>query len=377
MGHLLRKMPWLKGFIWAIYQPCILFCRFISRLIGSSQIGGDMSKSVRDPMNKDSYSFSKAQDDFEKFETLLRTKGIPVVPNSDLERLGLSVYDLLFRHEHPEIQNSNDDIRPFVREALGLNDLVGKVLKIKGNPSFGSLLDHFRLLNKGNPQQNAVTLVTDQASNKLFELLIACALMVHSDEVSLAHPDLENTDNPDVLARFGKALFGFACKVPHSPNGKTLFGNVRKAVEQINRSKADVGVVIMNLKNLLNHDDLWPILNETEWKNGAEPLFSGYLDSDDATNKLRSEVDQIVESIASEISKEDLVETFFGGKALPAIVFYVPTVVGTVVGGRPQLTSLGFLNMYEFGEIGADERIVLELLNDGFQLKQRLRIEGR
>jgi hypothetical protein len=265
------------------------------------------------------------------------------------------------------------DIRPWLREVLGMNDLIHKLLRVQHHASFKQITKHLSLLNSGFPPQNIPASVLDQSSNKIFELLLAAAIMQHGTDVELDDPKNPRGDNPDVLATIGARRWGFACKVAHSGNGKTIFDSISKGVDQIEVSPAaEVGLVVVNIKNIIRHDDYWSILNLDEWRSGQSPVFSGYPSADDAVAALNQEVSGIAQQIIKDVDPGDLVETFLGKKSILAIAFYVATAIGTVLLSSPMSASLGFIRMFEVGQVRPEDQEDLNLVNDGMQYSPRL-----
>ena len=273
-------------------------------------------------LNADMYSFEQAVQNLEAFEFFLSENRIQINPGSELERLCLSIFDVLYKHNVPVSQNPNTDIRPWLRDILGMNTLIYKILKIKDYPSIKTIIPHLDLLNQGNPLQNVLTPVTDQASNKIFELFIACAFMIHASDVELEDPFVSKGDNPDVLGSLCDYRFGIACKVAHALKGKTIFDTIEKGVDQIECSPAEVGVVIINVKNIINHDRYWTITNQQEWKLGAKPLFSSCKNYIYARDLLIQEVNSIADIVFKAVTANDLKELFNGKKAIPTLLFF-------------------------------------------------------
>jgi hypothetical protein len=282
------------------------------------------------------------------------------------------VHDVLYKHRVPSSQDPLADIRPWLREALGMNALIHKLLRVEHHASFKQITKHLSLLNSGFPPQNIPASVLDQSSNKIFELLLAAAIMQHGTDVELDDPKNPRGDNPDVLATISARRWGFACKVAHSRNGKTIFDSIRKGVKQIEVSPAEVGLVVVNIKNIIQHDDYWSILNLDEWRSGQSPVFSGYPSADDAVAALNEEVSGIAQQIIKDVDPGDLVETFLGKKSIPAIAFYVAMAIGTVLLSSPMPASVGFIRMFEVAQVRPEDEEHLSLVNDGMQYSPRL-----
>ncbi|HEY3856746.1 MAG TPA: hypothetical protein VGO67_20360 [Verrucomicrobiae bacterium] len=114
------------------------------------------------------------------------------------------------------------------------------------------------------------------ANNKVFELLVAGVLFRILSNIRLEKPKQAKRDkrNPDVIGEFRGRRWGFACKTSHSNNPKSFLDRVREGVAQIEAADVERGVVIVNLKNLIPHDEIWPAFREPqsgEWSYGAYP----------------------------------------------------------------------------------------------------------
>lgn len=318
---------------------------------------------------KDKYSFQQASDEMSKFEQILDKSGIKIKNGSELERIGLNIYDVLYEHKFPSSQVLNRDIRHWLREVLGMNHLIQRIIKVEKHPAFDEIIAHLKLLNDCTPVQSIPTSVTDQKSNKVFELLIACSIMQFTNNVQLDDPQSSKGDNPDILADINNKKWGFACKVAHSMKGKTLFDNILKGLNQIENSNADTGVVIINLKNIIEHDSYWEILNENEWKNGAQPEFSCFRDYKDAAENLIKEFKNIEKLIQKEVGNDAIIDAFKGKKSIPGVIWYVHTAIGTIIDSLPIPTTIGFLVFgLSVNNLSKNEEEVLNKLNFGLKL---------
>ena len=107
------------------------------------------------------------------------------------------------------------------------------------------------------------------------------------DSVSVDSPKISKGDNPDIMFNYNDKKWGIACKVPHTKSAKTFIENFYKGIEQIENSESEIGFVVFNMKNVIPHDELWPILNYDEYKLGAEPIFGGYKEIKAPLQKLK------------------------------------------------------------------------------------------
>ena len=220
------------------------------------------------------YSYKQAADYVKEFEEILSRNKIKIKENSSLKRICENVKKLTY-------ENFNfvetEDIRPFYREVIGLCDLIIKIIKVKDHPDFKALKKHLELLNETESiPQTTKNIITDQNSNKIFELLIGAISLRIGNDVVLDDPIESKGDNPDVLLNYGDKKWGLACKTINNDviKAKSILDNIEIGVEQIQKSEAEIGIVIISLKNVLVYDELWPILNYEKYKNGEIPVYN-------------------------------------------------------------------------------------------------------
>lgn len=234
-------------------------------------------------------SFEQATNVVNQFLELLAEYGIDLTLGSKAEGEALAMIDVLDMWKNPNRRPT--DPRPIVRAALGFVDLAGKVVGVKNHPDFDQLIPHLQMLSKTTVLQNASSQVTDDAANKVIELYVACLAMKFGSNVALDHPLNSKGDNPDVMLDFRGSRWALALKTLHSPKARTIYDNIKKATDQIEASSATHGLVVLNVKNLLDYDALWP-----------SPSVA-YHDKF-AISLLTSQVESIIEAL-NEIPPED------------------------------------------------------------------------
>lgn len=274
-----------------------------------------------------------------QFDRVLRTEcSIELAAGRSVSDAINHLLDLISAFDRETPENPHFDLRPGSRVAVGLSDLAQKAVHVTDHPDFRQLCPHFALLLEESALlQNLRSDVTDAASNKLFELMIALSVMQFGRDVRLDHPDVSRGDNPDVLALVRGAEWGFACKVPHTRQLRTYAGNVITAVDQIERSPAQHGLVLMNLKNLVDHDIMWPIVEQPD----GTYLYKAWPDSDTADAALEAYVGELLGDWEEAFGGDDGVrEIFDGKKAAPIVLNYVHLTVLVLRNERPVLTSL-------------------------------------
>ncbi len=299
--------------------------------------------------NEERYTFADAVERLHQFEQLLCTQNIGIQAGSILEQLCLNTMDILEKHRHPETIDAGQDLRQELAEVIGLQEIIRKVLRHQLHPDFPQLVAHLRLLNNCRPAQNTPAAVTDQGSNKIFELLIALCSIDVGQNILLDNPVTSTGDNPDILIDIDRDRWGVACKVLHSRNSQSFFDNLEKGIDQIERSRANTGVVVFNLKNVLNHDEYWQITNRPEYLAGAEPLFNAFPNREAAFTKLTNDGEHIRNSVIDGIEAQHWVNLFNHKKAIPGFLLFVQMCGGLRHDGGVHPSLFGYLSMTAIG----------------------------
>jgi hypothetical protein len=321
---------------------------------------------------QDTYTFAHAQNLVMRFEGLLSRIGITIRPGSILERLCLNTIDLCEKHEHPELRPADSvDLRPTYREMVGLFDLLVKLVSCEGHPSFPQLGPHLRLLNEGNPLQSVTTSVLDQENNKLFELYVAALCVgIPADNVVLDDPNSSRGDNPDVLATYGGTRWGLACKALHSSAPKTIMDNIRKAIDQIERSDADTGFPVLSAKNIIAHDEIWPVRQEARLI--GEPsdalIFFAFPTIHAPAHILAAYASRIRDELVREHGQDELLAAFAGRKAQPACLLYLPSATSVMRDCQPVTARLNVLDVLQIQELKPAPLKFIQALHHRLQL---------
>ncbi|MFI5322490.1 MAG: hypothetical protein ACHQ6U_02910 [Thermodesulfobacteriota bacterium] len=256
---------------------------------------------------KEYYSFEETEELVNEFERVLNDNGIQIVPKSVLEALCLNIKSIYDKYKESEKIDPHLDIRPDFRNFIGLQDLMIKIVNSSENPSFKRLVPHLKKLIKSNPLQNAKTPSINQINNKMFELYIACLCLNQGiEEIYIEDPDKSMGIHPDIIARINEKLWGFACKSINSSKPTSICPNIKKAVDQIERSISITGIPIVNIKNITDHEDFWPIINQKEYKNGAEPEFGAFNKKDHPISMMKNYVDSLNQDLVQECNLREL-----------------------------------------------------------------------
>jgi len=299
-------------------------------------------------------SFEEVSREVEKFEQVLASNGITIVPGSALEAMTYHLLELQRRRANPDTIDPWEDIRQAFRPALGLHDLIRRILRVRQSPDFPRLIPHLRLLNRGTVAQN-VSAPTDQVSAKIFELLIALVAIETGANATLDDPDHSAGDNPDVLVTFAGKRWGFACKVLGGTSPLTLYDRLEEGIRQIEDSEAEIGCVVFSMKNQIDHDLTWPLMNPVEYRKRLEtPTFGAWRNSDDAHQQFLALAAQRHEQLIEVNSTAATEALFRAKKTIPAalLVFQSATSIRLSVG--PTFTFIGCLVLMDLFGVAED-----------------------
>lgn len=313
--------------------------------------------------NSEYASFQHVMDSFFEFEKLMSIHGLNIRLDSKLEESLLQCVQLLDHYNKKLPIDNYSDIRPFFRNIIGSYDLINKILSVKEHPLFVRILPHIELLNNSNFFQNIRSSPTDQSANKVFELYMCLLSMTFSSQIDVDSPIKSTGDNPDVIFSSNGHDIGIACKVMHSDKVKTFFEKFVEGVEQIERSRCDTGFVVINMKNIINHDEFWPILNETDvLHNGETPTYGAFTSNDKPEEMLIGFGNNYYRSLMDETYIEEF-EKIKYTKAINAIVLFLQTTVSIKKQNQPYPAIFGLFFIVPFKKIGNNINELFEKFN--------------
>ncbi len=218
------------------------------------------------------------------------------------------------------------------------------------------------LLKNTNITQNLWSPREDADANKIFELYTALLLLPISQTIELEDPDASaNGTNPDVIAEISGTRWAFACKVMHTDSPKTFLERVEEGVEQIQNCRCDKGLVIVSLKNLIPHDELW---NATRGQSG-EFTYSAWPSPEHPIQSMRALCQRYDEGVVDELSlKEALTKRFDSKRAIPAVILHMCTTGSLSTRGMIIPCMPRMLYGVILGAIPPDGQAILQNLND-------------
>jgi hypothetical protein len=183
----------------------------------------------------------------------------------------------------------------------------------------------------------------DSHANKVFELYAGLLTLPLCTKIDLDHPKTSSGGkNPDIVATVQNTIWGIACKVMHTASAKSMLDRVREGIKQIDRcSEVQHGLVVVSLKNVIPHDDLWPILKE----GGTEELIYLSASSDQiAVETLKGICKQYeIELLELLGGKDGFRALFKNTKVEPLVLVHLNTAITLLRNDGPTFTLIRML----------------------------------
>ncbi len=202
------------------------------------------------------------------------------------------------------------------------------------------------------------------ASNKLFELFFGLVCSPIASHIKMDDPFAAKGDNPDALAKIDGVDWGFACKVISGTSLLTMFENLQKGINQVENSPAKTGVVVLKLTNAVDHDAVWPILNEDDYRKGAEPIFAAQPNLEPVLRHL-ADVHAMKHKDLEHMNGRPAIEAAVRGKkAIPGALTFLQTTTSVVTNRGPMVSTVGQLGVMEFDPVSQGAIDVFSRLNE-------------
>lgn len=316
-------------------------------------------------------SFERAAETANQFIRLLAKEGIDPPSSSSFEDELLSLTELLDIPTREQSEFVSDEHKTgILRAGAGVHDFAAKVLSTVRNGELPTqFVPHLRLLAT-SPKfaalmgQNYKGTHDDDLGRKLIELYVACCVSHFASDVLLDHPVNSKGDNPDII--FRPALAGvapvrwtIAIKTLGSTAGRTVFENIQKAGKQINATGSDVsrGLVLLNVRNVLNHEALWR----------PDPPFENL---DAAIEAQRLELVKLQELFVENLPHDEW-RAVVSGKVRQPVLILSHTLVSLPVestGGRVASQLRGLATVDFVGEHDPEALLIANALNHQVQV---------
>ncbi len=312
------------------------------------------------------FPFDTSETEIFDFEQLLKDNGLTIQTGSDLERISLAVLETNAKYKKEIVHDDHTDIRQVFSDVAGIVDFVKQILKHKDHSDFNQVIPHLHLLNKASTATlTSKSKITDDGNNKLMELYIALLCMSFATNIRLDDPNNSKGDNPDVMFDFQNQTWAIACKALHSAKEKTLYDTIEKGTEQINRSSAGIGIVVVNFKNIIDRNQIWPITNQEEFeKNNEEPLFGCFPSLDGPLKILNSYGCDFQKKLVDTIGSENLIKLSESGKCPKGFLIFLQAMTSVQHNRQCPATILKTFNLVQFDSIAEEYKVLALKLNE-------------
>ena len=304
-------------------------------------------------------SYSEWEELVWALEGILRAHGIAVASPSAFEEAALTLTELEYLRKNPAAYDCTVDSREKWRRAMSLADLAQKIVPVRSHPDFSQLVPHLRLLGgQADLSQFSFTTPQNQSNNKIFELYVA-AMGLHVLSGCTIDDPLQSTgDNPDIMGRFDDILWAIACKAMHTTNPKTFCERIEEGVGQIERSAADRGIVIVNMKNTIDHNALWPARVVA-----GEYYYLTFPTLEHALRPFVAEYKKLQTAAFSVFGSEPgfYQHLFKGKKAAPYVLLVYSSVSGFDSAKGPVFMMIKTINCLSYGTDPAAENLANRL----------------
>jgi hypothetical protein len=260
--------------------------------------------------------FDRANQISDAFLELLKQRKISPPPQSGIEDEFLSVTSLLEIWREPEKAKKAAHENQVIRNAAGIHDFAAKLLSARELPEFISFDPHLKLIAKGKLRTTLSQITenncTDDTARKLVELYVACLAVHCGKDLRLDHPEKSKGDNPDILLSYGQQQWAIAIKTISSRHGQTIFERIGEAAQQVERSNANKGLVLLNVRDIIDHDALWN---------------ASFRTVEEATEALRANIEKISNSAGENRNAADWKRVFDNCKAVLPVLFLGQSVM--------------------------------------------------
>lgn len=287
------------------------------------------------------FTYDEIETLFFEFEKLLKKQANIVPPGSKLEQAGLTAMQIVGTYKKEIIHDYKKDYRNEWRRVLSMADILRKILSLQKYPAFNSIWPHILLLlGNGEIAQNLWSQKEDSHANYVFELYVALLTLPICTSIDLEPPiKLAGGKNPDIIANIQGVPWGIACKVMHSRLAKSMLVRVREGIKQINRCDGiKNGLVVVSLKNVIPHDEIWPAVRELET---GEVIYLTANSDQIAVGTLKGACKQYeIELLKLVGGKDGFRALFQGTKVEPLILVHLCTAATILRENKPTYTLI-------------------------------------
>jgi hypothetical protein len=235
-----------------------------------------------------------------------------------------------------------------MRDAMGTDWLIDA---LRRSQRWLDSVDPERLRVLRGPDINLMRAAAQSGDRDVsWELLVGALVSTFARDVDLVEP-------PDLRCTYGGAKWGLAAKILYSGDPNRHIDRIVEGAKQIERSDADVGLVIVNGVNLVPHDELFHVTD------GG--LIHNFNDAAEPKRMLRDAADRFFKGINTPSILRRLTAEADGTprhKTRGVLLF-----LQAVFGFRGAIATASVAHLFEFRKILAGERKFHLLFNKAAQ----------
>ncbi|MAX67088.1 MAG: hypothetical protein CME66_09155 [Halobacteriovoraceae bacterium] len=184
----------------------------------------------------------------EWFKSFLASNAKAIHKNSDLDQMLQALIDFA-KYSKSELDRlpSDEDFPDFIRDAVASSYIVRLLSKgyYKIQDEFSSHLENF----KGTEINLMRKASSSLERNKRWEFVIALIF------ASICQSVEQGTPEPDVIIKKKNIKWALPCKVLYSEKPGKQLQTIIKGIKQIQASEYHQGIVMVNISNLINHEN--------------------------------------------------------------------------------------------------------------------------
>jgi hypothetical protein len=283
-------------------------------------------------------SLKSSDDEVEWFRRFIAEHSKGIYKNSDFDNmLGDLENFAKYSKGKVEILPADEEFPDFLRHSVASSYLIRLLRENFNNikDEFLGHLQHFRgtdicLMRKAN---------STMARNKSWELVVALVCSSFCQNVKQGKPE------PDVIVTVHGLEWAMPCKVLYSEIVENQLKPIIKGIKQIENSDFDQGVVMVNISNLVRHENYF-------FKSPEPTKYYSYATFEDAMSDFRKEVNDIFVRLQTSNSNFTSIYYDKNGKRrekTKAVLWFAQVV--TVVMGKPVLLTQPMMTPLNNGKI--------------------------
>jgi len=285
--------------------------------------------------------------DAEWFERLLKQHHITVA-NTSAMRTDLDIMKQLgraFRGE--ETLPDSSDVPHLFRRALGLDFIIKAICRATKTSSANEILGKLGLFS------GVDVLLTDagpQSTDRdlAWEVIVAALSCCFTTDLRF--------EEPDVLCNYEGTKWGSACKILYTSKRDNQIDRIVGGAKQLELSAANLGCVVVNVSNLINHQKYFGPMpgNSSEFGSFRSPEIPQGLLKEDLTGIVENlDKRSLITRLTTDLQTgEDRIKT-------RGVIFFAQTVCG--VRAVPMLMTQ--CDWYVFRRIAGVESSYFNILN--------------